>query len=98
MTTWRERIAVMKAEGRGPNAEERNLLRDFTTCLVGEQVERGVLPPRWILTCRSPFDWSYQALHNLGLEAVGIDTADALDHQLDRIEDEALRLKRELSA
>lgn len=103
MTTWRERIAAMKTEGRGPNAEECGLLRNFQTCLVGEQIARGVLPPIWILTCRPPLwtrasDWPYGTLYELGLEATEIYDPDKLDHQLDRIEDEALRLKRELSS
>lgn len=103
MTTWRERIAAMKAEERRPNEYERELLSTFETCLVGEQSERGVLPPNWLHDCwraqvTPGFDWPYLALYELGLEATEIYDPVKLDHQLDRIEDEAMKIKRELSA
>jgi hypothetical protein len=90
MKTWRERIAEMEAEGRGANEDESCLLADWNTCLVGEQVQRGIIPN----------NWTSLRLLDLGSKASGSARRDPkkLAALLDSIEDEALRIKREIPA
>ena len=89
--TWRERIARMQIERRGPNDAERALLSNYRTCFVGEQVHKGGVPRWWRVT----YVWShrYDTLYALAQEAAYAGTAPALETLLNKVEDEAGRLK-----
>lgn len=95
--TWRERIAQMEAEGREPNRQERQLLKDWPTCFVGEQVARGLIPADWQRQWAEVETVRYDVIADLGLGVYRLSRVELSD-RLDRIEDEALKIKCELAS
>ena len=99
MINWRERLLEARVEGRSLlTAGERELLRSFKTCLVGEQHERfpevvhyTFLGVPGLFEIPRPEDLS---LRRLGVEVVTCRTVAATEAILDQVEDRVLQLKR----
>lgn len=90
---WREPIEEAKATGRDLDPFLRRTLGHWETCLVGEQVSRGLIPADWWNTWHDQSSERFNQIHDLGVSSESM-TPEELSDLLDQIEDEALALKR----
>lgn len=100
MTTWRERIAAARERGAFTDTDRDDIGHSSKTCMVGDVIRRTFGEYRAVLF----HDPRFARLYALGYEDVPgccpvrhvrSNEFDAADKDLDQIEDEALRIKRE---